>query len=66
MTVCKWSEVANGRGNIYKPSCLTNSSNGVNIFKVAKKYNISLIDIFRKCPYCGNPVVVDAIKREEK
>lgn len=66
MTCCVWTEKENGKGDIYIPSCLGKSSNGVNIFKVAKKHNISLVDIFRKCPYCGNPVVVNSIKREEK
>jgi hypothetical protein len=66
MYVCTWTEKENGKGNIYIPSCLGNSSNGVNIFKVAKKYKVSLIDIFRSCPYCGNNVVINAVKIPEK
>ncbi len=64
MTCCVWTEKENGKGNIYVPSCLSKSSKGVNVFKVAKKYNVSFVDIFRKCPFCGNPVVVNAIKKE--
>ena len=66
MTCCVWQEKENGKGNIYLPSCLGKSSNGVNIFKVAKKYNVSFVDIFRKCPFCKNPVVVNSIDREGK
>lgn len=62
MVCCVWTERENGKGNIYIPSCLKNSSNGVNIFKVAKKYRISIIDIFRSCPFCGHNVVVNALK----
>lgn len=65
MMCCVWSEVPNGKGNIYKTSCLRNSSNGVNIFKVAKKYRMSILDIFRKCPYCGHNVVINSIERKE-
>ena len=62
MVCCVWTEKENGKGNIYIPSCLKNSSNGVNIFKVAKKYKMSIIDIFRSCPFCGHNVVVNTMK----
>ena len=64
--VCTWTEKENGKGDVYIPSCLGNSCNGVNIFKVAKKYKMSLVDIFRRCPYCGNNVVINALKITEK
>lgn len=66
MVCCVWTEKPNGKGDIYIPSCLGKSSNGVNIYKVVKKFNISLIDLFRKCPYCGHNVVINACKREDK
>ncbi len=66
MVCCVWTEKENGKGDVYIPSCLKNSSNGVNIFKVAKKYKISVIDIFRKCPYCGHNVIINALKIPEK
>lgn len=62
MVCCVWTEKENGKGNVYIPSCLKNSSNGVNIFKVAKKYRMSIIDIFRNCPFCGHNVVINALK----
>lgn len=62
MVCCVWTEKENGKGDVYIPSCLKNSSNGVNIFKVAKKYRVSIIDIFRSCPFCGHNVVVNALK----
>lgn len=64
-TVCVWTEKENGKGDVYIPSCLKNSSNGVNIYKVAKKYKISLVDIFRRCPYCGHNVMINALKIPE-
>ncbi len=66
MVCCVWTEKENGKGDVYIPSCLKNSSNGVNIFKVAKKYRISVIDIFRKCPYCGHNVIINTLKIPEK
>ncbi len=63
--VCVWDEKENGKGDIYIPSCLKSSSNGVNIWKVSKKKGITILDIFRKCPYCGNKVVVNALKEDK-
>ena len=60
---CKWQEVSNGKGEVYKVSCLGKSSNGVNIFKVCKKKHITPIQIFRKCPYCGESVQILALKK---
>lgn len=66
MVCCVWTEKENGKGDVYIPSCLKNSSNGVNIFKAARKYKMSVIDIFRKCPYCGHNVIINALKTPEK
>ena len=63
--VCTWTEKENGKGDVYIPNCLGKSSNGVNIFKVAKKYNLSLVDIFRRCPFCGKNVIINALKVTE-
>ena len=62
--VCIWKEKENGKGDFYIPSCLGLSSNGINVWKVAKKKGISIIDIFRSCPYCGNKVVIKPYKKE--
>ena len=64
--VCTWTERENGKGDIYIPSCLGKSSKGVNIWKVCKKYNVTPIQIFKSCPFCGNNVVINAVKVPEK
>ena len=60
---CIWKEVENGKGDVYKVSCLGQSSNGVNIFKVCKKKHITPTQIFLKCPYCGNRVQIVPLKK---
>lgn len=60
--VCIWTEKENGKGDVYIPACLGKSSNGVNVFKYCKKHKITLISIFRSCPFCGHNVVVNALK----
>lgn len=62
--VCTWTEKENGKGDVYIPSCLGKSSNGVNVWKVARKKNISILDIFKKCPYCGNRVIIKPKKND--
>lgn len=64
--VCTWTEKPNGKGEKYIVSCLGNSSAGINIYKVARRYNRSIVSIFKSCPFCGNPVKINFIKKEGK
>ena len=63
-TICIWKEKENGKGDVYIPSCLGKSCNGINVWKVAKKKNITIIDMFRTCPYCGDRVQIKPCKKE--
>lgn len=62
-SICTWTEKKNGKGDIFIPSCLGKSSNGVNVFKYCKKHHLNLISIFRTCPFCGGVVRIVAIKK---
>lgn len=64
-SVCIWAEKPNGKGEKYIVSCLGDSSAGINIYKIARRYNKSIVGIFRNCPFCGNPVKIKFIEKED-
>lgn len=65
-SVCIWTEKPNGKGEKYIVSCLGDSSAGINIYKIARRYNKSIVGIFRNCPFCGRPVRIKFIGKENK
>ena len=48
---CVWRE--DSRKDWYHVQCINSI---VNPWKVARKYNISMVEVFVKCPYCGKKV----------
>jgi len=51
MEVCNWTE--DKRKDWYYVDCIKST---VNPWKVAKKHNLTMVEIFVKCPYCGKKV----------
>lgn len=49
---CKWTESDNNP-NWFYVECIKQK---VNVWKLAKKKHLDLIQIFHKCPYCGHAV----------
>lgn len=51
--VCIWEEDSRGKNDWYRVGCINSD---VNPWKVAKKYNMTMVEIFINCPYCGKKV----------
>ena len=51
---CPWQECKNNKDWFYV-GCIHQK---VNIWKLAKKKHITLIQLFQSCPYCGRKVVM--------
>ena len=54
MIPCKWQECENNKDWFYI-DCIKRK---VNVWKLAKKNNKSMVQIFLSCPYCGGRVVM--------
>lgn len=51
---CHWQEQKNNK-DWYYVSCINQK---VNIWKLAKKKHLSMVQIFLSCPYCKGKVVI--------
>ena len=51
---CNWKECNNNKDWCYV-GCIGRK---VNIYKLAKKKHLDLVQIFMSCPYCGGRVVL--------
>lgn len=51
---CNWQECKNNKDWFYV-GCINQK---VNIWKLAKKKHISLVQLFMSCPYCKGKVVI--------
>lgn len=65
VSICTWVEKPNGKGEKYIPLCLGKSCKGVNIYKVAKRYHKTIIEIFKTCPFCNNAVKIKFLKGDK-
>ena len=50
---CSWKEMPRKKLDWFEPSC---QARPVNPLSVASKRGITVVDIFKKCPFCGRPV----------
>ena len=52
---CTWKELSKKGKDWYEAGCL---GTPVDPLKVAMKRGLTMVDIFKRCPFCGKPVVV--------
>jgi hypothetical protein len=52
--LCKWQETPNNPDWFYV-GCINQK---VNVWKLAKKKHLTMIQIFQSCPYCGHKVTI--------
>mgnify|MGYP000858382924 FL=1 len=51
--MCIWEENPRGQNDWYFVSCINKN---VNPWKVAKKNNLTMVQLFLQCPYCGKKI----------
>ena len=51
--LCNWEENPKKGKDWYFVSCINSN---INPWKVAKKRNITLVELFMRCPFCGKRV----------
>jgi len=56
--MCIWKEEQNNKDWFYV-GCIKSK---VNIWKLARKKNLTMIQIFQSCPYCKDRVKLEGLK----